>query len=65
MNYVDMYFHHMIRNVTTYEKIKIDSKKIFFKAQGSKRYNFLENPIVRKSSYFFKLISFSLLVQKM
>jgi hypothetical protein len=42
MNYVDMYFHHMIRNVTTYEKIKIDSKKILFKAQGSKRYNFLE-----------------------
>jgi hypothetical protein len=64
-NYVEMYFHHMIRNVTTYDKFKIDSEKILFKAQGTKRYNFLENPIVKKSSYFFKLISFALLVQKM
>ncbi len=52
MSYVDMYFHRRIRDVIAYEKIKIDSKKILFKAQGSKRYNFLENPIVKKSSYF-------------
>jgi hypothetical protein len=32
MSYVDMYFHRMIRDVITYEKITIDSKKILFKA---------------------------------
>jgi hypothetical protein len=36
MSYVDMYFHCTIRDVTTYEKIKIDFKKSFSKLKTLK-----------------------------